>query len=418
MSVRPRVVIVDAYTPTRRLAPEFHKVGYDVVRVQSTPEVPAGYRTSFDLSPYAANIVHDGDFAATLRAVAAHEPVAVVAGGEIGVEFADRLSEALGLATNGTALSAARRDKYVQIETLRAAGLRATRQLLVSSAGELAAWHAALGGRIVVKPVRSAAGDGVAFCDTPERSVAAYHAILGAQNVFSQRNDAVVAQEYLVGGEYVVNTVSCDGQHHVTDLWKYEKITANDITDLTVGVRLLPRHGEVQEALLPYAADVLDALGIRYGAAHMEVKLTPDGPCLVEVGARMSGLDLPYFAQLTIGEGQLEWIVDAYVRPQRFAERWKDDYRVDRHFVSVWTVSSVDAPLRSYPLLPVIERLESLYDIRPVVAPGGRLRRTVDDLTTPLIVNLCHPVEEIVIRDFGTIRYLDGPSFYEVGEGS
>lgn len=418
MNDRPKVVVVDAYAPTRRLAPEFHKIGYEVVRVQSTPEPPLVYQGSFDLSPYAANVVHDGDLDATLDAVAAHRPVAVVAGGEIGVEFADQLSEGLGLATNGTALSAARRDKYVQIERLRAAGLRATTQLRVSSADELAAWHAERGGRIVVKPIRSAAGDGVAFCDTPAESVAAYRSILGAENVFSLRNDAVVAQEYLVGGEYVVNTVSCDGQHHVTDLWKYEKITANGITDLTVGVRLLPRHGEVQEALVPYARDVLDALGISYGAAHMEVKLTPTGPCLVEVGARMSGLDLPYFAQVAIGEGQLEWIVDAYVRPQRFAERWKDDYTVERHFVSAWTVSSVDAPLRGYPQLPEIERLESLFDIRPGVAPGGRLRRTVDDLTTPLIVNLCHPVEEVVIRDFGTVRYLDGPSFYALGDES
>jgi hypothetical protein len=61
-----------------------------------------------------------------------------------------------------------------------------------------------------------------------------------------------------------------------------------------------------------------------------------------------------------------------------------------------------------------LENLESLYDIRPVVRPGGRLRRTVDDLTTPLIVNLMHPVAEVVDRDFGTFRYLDGPGFYEV----
>jgi biotin carboxylase len=416
MGAGNNVVMVDAYAPTRRLAPVFHDAGYHVVRVQSTPEPPLVYRGSFDLSPYAANIVHTGDFEATLSAVAAHDPVAVVAGGEVGVEFADRLSEALGLYTNGTALSPARRDKYLQIETLRAAGLRATRQLLVKDAGQLAAWHRELGGLVVVKPIRSAAGDGVHFCATPEESVAAYREILGAENIFSHRNEAVVAQEYLVGGEYVVDTVSCDGQHHVTDMWKYEKLTANGILDLTCGVRLLPRHGDVQMALVPYAFDVLDALGITYGAAHLEVKLTPDGPCLVEVGCRMAGLDLPGFCQPALGEGQLEWIVDAYVRPDRFASRVKDDYQIRQHFVSAWTVSTVDAPLKSYPLLPVIEGLASLYDIRPVVQPGGRLRRTIDDLTTPLIVNLMHPVEEVVIRDFGTFRYLDGPAFYELGE--
>lgn len=416
MGTSKTVAMVDAYVPTRRLAPVFHEAGYRVVRVQSTPEPPLVYQGPFDLSPYAGNIVHTGDFAGTLDAVASYEPEAVVAGGEIGVEFADRLSEALGLCTNGTALSPARRDKYLQIETLRRAGLRATRQLLVTDPDALSLWHKEIGGRIVVKPIRSAAGDGVHFCATPEESVAAYHEILGSQNIFSNRNDAVVAQEYLLGGEYVVDTVTCDGQHHVTDIWKYEKLEANGILDLTCGVRLLPRHGDAQQALVPYAFDVLDALGIRYGAAHLEIKLTPDGPCLVEVGCRMAGLDLPGFCQIAIGEGQLEWIVDAYVRPERFMDRVKDDYQIRQHFVSAWTVSTVDAPLRSYPYLAQIERLESLYDIRPVVRPGGRLRRTIDDLTTPLIVNLTHPVEEIVVRDFGTIRFLDGPSFYELGE--
>ncbi|OLB74065.1 MAG: biotin carboxylase [Actinobacteria bacterium 13_2_20CM_2_71_6] len=416
MSAQKNVVIVDAYTPTRRLAPEFHKAGYQVVRVQSTPEPPLVYQTNFDLSPYAANIVHTGDLDATVRAVAAYEPAVVVAGGELGVELTDQISEAMGLLTNGTALSAARRDKYVQIEALRAAGLRATRQLLVTDAEQLAQWHRDLGGRVVVKPIRSAAGDGVSFCATPEESVAGYRAALGAENIFSTRNEAVVAQEYLVGPEYIVDTVSRDGQHHVTDIWKYEKITANGILDLTTGIRLLPRYGEAQLAVVPYAFEVLDALGISHGAAHLEIKLTPDGPCLVEAGARMAGLDIPFYSQQSIGEAQLEWIVDAYVRPERFAARWKDDYQLQRHFVSAMTVSAVDAKLRSYPLLPVVERLESLYDIRPIVAPGGTLRPTVDDMTCPLVINLTHPVEEVVVRDFGTIRYLDGPAFYELAE--
>jgi hypothetical protein len=31
-----------------------------------------------------------------------------------------------------------------------------------------------------------------------------------------------------------------------------------------------------------------------------------------------------------------------------------------------------------------------------------------------MIVNLRHEVEEVVMRDFGTVRYLDGEGFYEL----
>ncbi|GAA2041709.1 hypothetical protein GCM10009839_50270 [Catenulispora yoronensis] len=413
-SVSKTVVITDVYAPTKRLAPEFVKAGYEVIRLLSTPEPPRGYAAAFDMSGYKALISHSGDLSATVEAVAAHRPAAVIAGGELGVELADQVSEALGLLTNGTALSTARRDKFVMIETVRAAGLRAANQLLVTGEEQLAAWHREVGGRIVVKPTRSAAGDGVSFCDTPEQAVAGYRAIVGAENVFDIRNEGVVAQEYLVGGEYIVDTVSRDGQHHVTDMWKYEKIGANGITDLTCGLRILPRHGEVQDELVPYCFDVLDALGIAHGAAHIEVKLTPSGPCVVEVGARMAGVDWPHYVRQAIGESQLEWIVDATVRPERFAERWKDDYRLRRHFVSAMNCTTTAGRLRSYPLLAQVEALESFVETRQLVAPGGMLRRTVDDLTCPIIINLMHEVEEVVVRDFGTVRYLDGAGFYEL----
>ncbi|MFD0632173.1 hypothetical protein ACFQ9X_11775 [Catenulispora yoronensis] len=38
----------------------------------------------------------------------------------------------------------------------------------------------------------------------------------------------------------------------------------------------------------------------------------------------------------------------------------------------------------------------------------------MDDLTCPIIINLMHEVEEVVVRDFGTVRYLDGAGFYEL----
>jgi biotin carboxylase len=167
------VVIVDAYATTKRLGPAFRAAGCDVLRVLSTPEPPPLYRPAFDTSSFTATLRHDDDFGATLDAVAAYRPDAVLAAGESGVELADRLAEALGLPGNGTALSAARRDKFAQIEAVRAAGLRAAAQIRVRDARHLADWHRSRGGRVVVKPVRSAGGDGVSFCDSPDQSVAA-----------------------------------------------------------------------------------------------------------------------------------------------------------------------------------------------------------------------------------------------------
>ncbi|MFF8430718.1 ATP-grasp domain-containing protein [Streptomyces sp. NPDC016566] len=414
MPATPLVCVVDSYGLSKTLVDEFVKRGATVLRVQSTLEVPAVYRGPFDLSDYVDNIVHQGNLAATASAVAAHRPVAVVPGGEIGVELADALSESLGLPTNGTALSAARRDKYVMIETVRRAGVAAARQTLVTDEEEALAWHRLMGGRVVVKPLRSAAGNGVHFCDTPEESAAAVSAIIGSENVFCDRNTAAVAQQYLRGTEYMVNTVSRDGVHRVCEIWRTTRITANGVADLSDTVYLMPRRGEVQDRLTTYADEVLDALGIRHGPAHVEIKITDSGPVLVEAGARIGGANLPHYAQLAHGASQLDWTVDAYLDPDRFLARHKDDDPGALHCAFVGLVSPFSGTLRGYPHLERLRELESFHETRVAVAPGQRIRRTVDDLSYPGFVILLHESEETVLRDANTIRYLDGPSFYNM----
>jgi len=408
------VVLVDPYKPARGLPPLFQEAGYQCVRVQSTPEVPLVYRGPLDLSDYVVNIVHDGDLEATVRELSAYSPEAVLTGSELGVELADALSERLGLDTNGTAQSTARRDKFEMIEQVAARGLRTPRQVRVTDAAQIKAWHAGVGGRIVVKPLRSAAGDGVAFCDTVAESEAAYQAIAGRDNIFSLPNLGAVAQEYLVGEEYIVNTVSREGRHQVTDVWGSGRLALNGIRDLLVESELIDPATRDYEPLVAYAREVLDALGIRFGAAHLEIKMTPGGPCLVEAAARISGGELPYYATEAIGESQLRWLVDCYVRPDRFDERYGEQYRIKHHFAWAALASPVGGTLNGYRDVDKIEALESFREMRIFVSPGELIKPTVDDLGYPLTVTLHHESEGVVKRDLNTIRYLDGYGFYDV----
>ncbi|MFJ5233204.1 ATP-grasp domain-containing protein [Kitasatospora sp. NPDC088391] len=408
------VVLVDPYAPARGLPPAFLEAGYSCVRLQSTAEIPEVYRGPLDLSGYVTNVVHRGDVEETARLLAAYRPEAVLTGSELGVELADELSELMGLDSNGAKLSAARRDKFQMIEQVASAGLRTPRQVHTADEAELRAWHREVGGRIVVKPLRSAAGDGVAFCDTPEESAAALAAIMGRENIFSLPNLGVVAQEYLQGAEYIVNTVSRAGRHHVTDVWGSGRLQVNGITDLLVESFLVDQDAPGVAAMTAYAFAVLDALGIRFGPSHLEIKLTPGGPCLVEVGARISGGELPYFAAEAIGESQLDWTVDCFVRPERFDARCGTPYRIGRHFAWSALASPLEGTLAAYRGVERIEALESFRALRTFVPPGGTLRRTVNDMTYPLTVTLHHESEGVLRRDLNTIRYLDGAGFYDV----
>jgi biotin carboxylase len=413
------VVLVDTYASIgTELAQGFRSAGYTPLRVQSGPEVPTALSGQPDRFPYDVDIVHRGDLSETLAAVAPFQPVAVVAGTEPGVELGDALSEALhpitGAPTNGTALSPARRDKYQMIERIKERGLRGAQQILVQDEAQLRMWHNEIGGMIVLKPLRSAASDGVAWCQSPDDAVQAFRRLNGRKNVLSQSNDGVVAQECLVGAEYTVDTVSRDGAHQVCDIWETHRIHANGIPDLLVAWRLLPAIGELQDELVAYAFDVLDALGIRHGAAHAEIKMTSDGPCLIEVGARIAGATLPEGARLATGRSQVDWTVDAYVRPERFAHNCGQPYPLRQHVARTAMVAPRSGTLVGYHGLEAIKGLTSFHDMRVRVDPGEHLPLTTDDLTYPIFITLVHEVGEVVARDLWTLRYIDGPSFYEL----
>ena len=75
----------------------------------------------------------------------------------------------------------------------------------------------------------------------------------------------------------------------VTAIWEYDKRSANGANFVYFGMRLRSSLGEREKALVAYAKQVVNALHIVQGPSHMEVILTPTGPCLVEVGSRCHG---------------------------------------------------------------------------------------------------------------------------------
>jgi biotin carboxylase len=418
MSTSRVVAIVDAYSTARYFAPLFHARGYRCVHVQSAPNVPAVYAATFHPADFTGHVVHHGVTADTVKALAEFRPEAVIAGIESGVELADELSEALDLRTNGTEHSEPRRDKFRMVERIKEAGLPGAAQLLATDRDELAAWYAASAasgsGQVVVKPLKSAGNDGVHFCGTEREVLAAFDALIGTDSALDLRNNAVVAQEYLLGVEYYVNTVSVDGVHYVTDVHSTRHLAVNGVRDLLGGSHLLPRRGPEQDRLVEYVQRVLDALGIRNGPAHTELKLTEDGPRLIETASRICGADLPVLVDAAIGASQLGWTVDAYTDPSGFSERAKEDYRIERHAICVNMVSPRSGVLRGYPKLDELRALPSFHNTLTRVRPGDRVHRTVNDFTYPMLVHLLHPSKAVLLRDYATARYLDGEGFYAI----
>jgi biotin carboxylase len=251
---------------------------------------------------------------------------AVIAGSEWGVTAANHLAHALGLPHHVNSLVRARRDKAAMNYALQDAGLPAARTVYIREGDDIASALAGFDFPVFVKPVDSAGADGCAICTEPEQVHAAVRASLGQQNLMGANNSAMVIQDYLDGPQFIVNTVSLNGQHLLSDI--------HAVRIDQIGQRSVLRHSllvtaldEQAASLVAFTLDCLDAVGIREGAAHTEVRMTRNGPRLIEVNARIMGASLERsLYRGALGYNQADLVAERFTDPKAFAKRFTDPY--------------------------------------------------------------------------------------------
>ena len=265
------VGVVDPFSTGAIIASLLYEQGYKVVAIYSANLeqlgnlqnlVPLGLKLTFEAVLGFSNVE---DMLVSLKALP-YPVIALIAGAETGVELADQLSERMGLITNGTALSEARRNKFVMGETIRAAGIRAVKQLRATTWGEINHWITEwnpMPFKVIVKPMDSAGSDDVTLCQSIVDVQNAFGNIMGKVNGLGLVNKAVLVQEYLEGQEYVVDMVSRDGEHKVAAIWAYDRRPANGAHFVCHGQRLLMDKDDLCPELVAYMKKVVTALGIR-----------------------------------------------------------------------------------------------------------------------------------------------------------
>jgi biotin carboxylase len=352
----------------------------------------------------------------------------VFAGSEPGVELAERLSEALHLATaNGTELLHARKDKAEMQEQLRRSGVPAAEQFKSGELNELLKWARQRGEwPLVAKPISGSGSDGVFFCNCEEDLVKAHQEIIGVVNPNGVINTHIALQEFLRGDEYIVDTVSYGGKHLCVSVWVYTKqrgMPWDPRAILPMDSRFLPSSGKVQDLLVDYVFQVLDSVGVRYGPCHTEIMLTPRGPILVEVNQRLHGLQGPHLIGLSTGISKATYAVDAlaggaklfnelYVpAPDRYL------YPLQKECMLLNLVSPVEGCLVNC-LKDAVDsmNLPSVIDVLPAVRPGQMLMQSRDLNSLAGQVLLVHESKQQLQDDIARIREAEKSWLYSVHE--
>ncbi|TYB42784.1 ATP-grasp domain-containing protein [Actinomadura chibensis] len=238
----------------------------------------------------AAPVVDAGsDPGAVARAVAPLRPAGITTFSEYRIGLTAGVAARLGLDYHDPGTALALGDKLHQRRALDRAGLPGPRHREAADAAALADAAARLGFPAVVKPRRGAGS-------------ASTYRVAGPADVADIASRAVPAGGYLVEellegdpaaagpgwGDYVsVESVVAAGEvRHVAVMGKFPLAEPFRETGQFVPATL-PRDlaGRAEEL----AGAALRALGVRSGCAHTELKLTPDGPRIIEVNGRVGG---------------------------------------------------------------------------------------------------------------------------------
>ena len=206
-------------------------------------------------------------------------PLACLSESDAGIATAEQLSNLLGCAFRN-AVSPSRRHKWLLHETLREHNLPHCRQALCETEGELVAFYRAERNAIIVKPCRGVGSEDVYKCCDEATCANAFSMLKATTRYAGGPNDVILAQQFLEGPEYAIDSVSRNGEHKVTALWRYDKI--GFVYQCT---RLVPVDGATRpiiEALI----EALDAAGHANGPAHSELIISDGVPTLVEINAR------------------------------------------------------------------------------------------------------------------------------------
>ncbi|MFG3578664.1 pyridoxal-phosphate dependent enzyme [Micromonospora chersina] len=312
--------------------------------------------------------------AAVHQAFDPHEVAGVTTTSEFYLEATAALAERLGLPGNPPEAVRRCRDKSETRRVLTEAGLPQPVSVPVRQPGEVAAAIARTGLPCVVKPVADSASTGVLLCETVEQAGDHVTRLLSeTHNVRKQVNPPMVLVEQLVQGpEFSVETMFVDGKCHVVGITRKNLSQGRAFVELRHAFPAVldePTEREVEQVVTA----ALDAVGLRHGACHTELRLTGTGPTIIEINARLAGGMIPELIRLSGGDDLLDQQLRAAVgMPMSLA-----DLRVATAGIAFLT-SPVDGQVAAVDGIEDVRGREGVAAVHTTCRPGDHVRQAVD----------------------------------------
>ena len=258
------------------------------------------------------------------------------------------------------------RDKQAQRVRLQEAGVGIPGFRSVRSVGQALQTAESLGFPVVVKPVSESGSAGVKLCS--DRNEVAQHTESLLNQKRNERGIAIpnriLVEEFANGPEYSVETF---GPHVI------------GITQKHIGQR--PHFVEVghdypasissatEEIIIREITRAAKAVGLTWGPAHYELRLTPAGPKIIEVNPRLAGGYIPELVRLATG-------IDLVTETIRIALGQEPQLQPrHRRYASIrFILSPHEGQLAEWNGVDCAQRVPGVHEVQSYAKPGDWLR--------------------------------------------
>ena len=227
-------------------------------------------------------------------------PIAAIVGVDDDTTLlATTASEALGLPHNPVDSAKATRNKYLLRQTLATNGVSVPAYQRFSIEDDPAEITAKFGTDTqvsfpcIIKPLSLSASRGVIKADTPAEFIEAFQRTSKLLQTLQESTDPptpyLLVEDYIPGIEMALEGILLDGELKTLALFDKPDPLEGPFFEETLYVTPSRLSMEVQDALHRATAEAADALGLRHGPIHAELRYNDKGAHLIEIAARTIG---------------------------------------------------------------------------------------------------------------------------------
>jgi len=201
---------------------------------------------------------------------------------ELGNLTACYVGEKMGLHINSYQTAIDTTNKIFMKNVLLKHNITTAKHKVIENKKELLEWDTF---PCIIKPSDSSAGRGLSYITSKKELHSSYKK---AQKYTTDKK--IIIEEYIKGKQYSIETISTDSKHQIIAI---DKENIHDVPHIMEVSHTIPAklNRQKENEISTLANKILNAFIIKFGAAHIEIRITDSGKIyVVELASRTGGM--------------------------------------------------------------------------------------------------------------------------------